>query len=1154
MLVVGSATLAILLVCFSMYQSVQMADSAGTEATAPRTPRPRIETKTDSRAGEELPATDIGTGKIGRGEGVSITIHDPEGTEGRFEINVLDWTPIPGADNEFRLVEPVVRMKTSNNHAVRVTASEGTLEARRRGAAGLDPQRGRLSGDVVIEYDRLTIEQREALPPEQRDVIDPSQVVRIETSEIEFDLEYAKLVMPGSLRLKARDAIVEAANLELRFNEAQNRVESLRINGGGRIELLEGIGAAAMRVAGTEQKQQRTVVDWLRETLRTQLAASKVNAVSDRTETDAPAAATESEDEDYRTKGGVPVDADGVPVFRDKQLHEPRKKRELHYFARFDGSIDASQRLAARVVSRLEADSLEILRDYRDAEPQRGEKNAPPGNEEPGPQAARRPDAPVASERIVVTWADRLVVRAIDSDDERLRDSARARVTAAGSPARISHPEGDAVCRRLSYQPDPPELWLYGSEDEPVTVRSRAQGVLYGVIVHTKELGDRLFVDVAGPGKLVAREPVSPPNGETTGPGSESATARTRSNGEVITFGERLEAEGYVRSKTSIDFTGGMSTERHRLLKTARLTGGTSVRQDELWMQADTLDLRFGVQESWSDLKQRIEGFTGTGHVVMTREGDRLACRELDAVMITAPDGRAWPRRAVARGDVDAEQHDRVIKARDELILDFELFQDKSESDPQWRSGVKRLTASGDVAFTDPAEALDVTAEELDCRLDVSRAEAEEVVVEGTDARPATVKLDDVTTTGRRINLSVRDQRAEVPGPGRMSFRSHRDLDGTRLDAPRPIVVEWSTGMRYEGLKNRAVFGGGVHAYSRSTTTFDCDRLEIEFDEAGTTIVSQQDEPELRWWLFPDYTARLSGTAFAGAFFVNELLDAAAEHIPQLGLDESERSPSGRRAFNREPAVIRAHGHARAVSAEIDEQTQEMQSRMMIRGPKLAVYLRSEVSKMLMEGSGSLLLEQFEGSAKSPEAREDSSGELFDAGTGGEPSKTLIEWDDSMVYDFAIDQTRFEGDVSLKHFSGSELRRRFRGVSAESADRASGRAWFLRCQMLTVDFLKRSRRRRDPSRRLGRLSTSSLRQFNANGSVRFNDPGEGLQVFSDELIYERPRKLLAIRGGASRKARIIKRRDGRLPLQLDEERLFYNLETGRLEITNLDVR
>jgi len=1204
MFVVGSATLAILLVCFSMYQFLQVEPNGRSDDTAQRIPRKRTEPNAIASSGGDIPSTDVGNRGVGPGEHVSLTIYPREGNEARFEIEVRDWTPVPDAANEFRLVEPTVRMRTSDDHAVRVTAKEGMLEAKRRGGSGLDPQRGQLTGDVVIEYDRLTAAQREQLPPEERDVVDPAQIVRMEMDALEFDVEYAKLIIPGPLRLTARDALLEAANLELRFNESQNRVESMRVSGGGRIELLEVAGAAAMSISGTgsDAAPRRTIAEWLRETIRTKLAARAAEPTASTQPNASEAIASMTSEGTPVTKEGKPVVDDAIPVFRADDLDEERPATPLHYFARFEGSIDAAELLGEQATSRLQADSLDILRDFADGDPLTAADRTKPTATQAGesePTAAA--EASRSDKRIVLSWSDRLVVQALDSDDAMLAGGVRSRMTAKGSPTRMSYPDGNAVCGRLTYEPDNGEIQLLGTESAPVLVRSREQGTLMGTVIQYRTDADRFHVDVAGPGRLLT--PVDEPAPDQADSTSEeqpvaavlaalNPNGQTTGNDNSVSFEEKLEVDGYVKSKTTIVYPGGLSTKRLSIPERATFTGHASVRQGTVSMDADVLEIRFGVQEDLRGIDRYIDGFTGKGHVVMVQEEDRLACRELDVTLMRDANRRVWAKTVVARGDVEAVQDDRTIKARDRLIVDFELYHEAPEEPtrapmarvfgvlgastaktiealipveahtvspgPRIRAGVRRFRASGEVAVVDPSQFLDVNGEELDCRLAAKGRDLEEAVVVGTDGRPAIVRLVDVTTIGKRINVNVPDEWVEVPGEGRMSLLSKRDLDGSELDEPRPVVITWTTGMRYQGRENRAVFGGDVHAYSRSTTTFDCQRLEIEFDEVakieGPRSVRSSRYPRL-------LSAMMEPTCLIGRWLLPGLFEPICSLrswlVPDLlkrvdGMHDARQRPG--REFNREPAVIWAMGRAKAVTAEVDETTGDMKSRMRIEGPKLAVYLRSEVSKMLIEGDGNLLLEQFEQTRSEAKVADAGNGELFDVENGG-PSKTLIEWQDMMVYDFAIDQTRFEGDVSLKHFSGQELNKRFGGVPADTADAAPGRSTYLACDVLTVDFLGRDQRpRRDRAERMGRLSTSSLRQFDASGRVRLNDVSEGLQVWADKVIYERPRELLAIYGEQSRKARIVKRRADRLPLQMDVERLFYNLKTGMPEISDLDVR
>jgi hypothetical protein len=222
------------------------------------------------------------------------------------------------------------------------------------------------------------------------------------------------------------------------------------------------------------------------------------------------------------------------------------------------------------------------------------------------------------------------------------------------------------------------------------------------------------------------------------------------------------------------------------------------------------------------------------------------------------------------------------------------------------------------------------------------------------------------------------------------------------------------------------------------------------------------------------------------------------------------------------------------------------------------VNLRSEEAKMLIEGPGNLQIEDFRppagGSTGDAKLR---GSDLFGVDKETGPSKTLIEWQDRMWYDYPIAQSRFEGQVQLKHFSGAQLEKLFELNSQSPLP--PGRSTFLRCDLLTVDFTDRqlrpakdSLRPLTPSR--GRLSAAHLRQFQASGSVVLQDEVEGLSVTADSVVFERPRQLLAISGSKLREAVIITQKKGKLPNQVATERLFYNFATGQLELVQTTVK
>ena len=133
---------------------------------------------------------------------------------------------------------------------------------------------------------------------------------------------------------------------------------------------------------------------------------------------------------------------------------------------------------------------------------------------------------------------------------------------------------------------------------------------------------------------------------------------------------------------------------------------------------------------------------------------------------------------------------------------------------------------------------------------------------------------------------------------------------------------------------------------------------------------------------------------------------------------------------------------------------------------------------------------------------------------------------------------------------------RFGGTDVAALNLPSGRSTFLTCDALDVDFLQRDAagRRVQRTRRMGRLSAGTLRTFRATGAVELQDESEGLHLWADDVIYERPREILAIHGSPLRKARIIQRRPRRLPNEVVVERMIYNLATGEVELRQPAIR
>jgi len=1134
--VVAASTLAILLVCFSMYEFSE--SDVRVEDPPVRDRLPSLPTEVSNVDVDRLASGEggvpIGNAKLGEAQKISISIYAHEGTKAAMEITVSDWVPRDGSDHEFTLRNPDIRLRTNDGNDVRVTAKEGMLDAQRKSAGGLDPQRGWLTGNVVVEFDRRSEADKASLSPEQRDHPRPEDIVRVETETLEFDLEYDKLIVPGRLRLVASDLLFEAEELEIRFNEAESRVEAMRIGRGGSIELLGDGQELGISMPGMDSpaSNRMTIVEWIRATLEARLAQGET-----------PKHEQAGHFKEPKRDSLPETTPEGVPIFRAGSGEQSQKpaRAPVRYLAHFEDNVDVRQVDGGKTVSQLRADVLEVLRDFGDRERTRMRRGSNPPTHD-GAESTAQP--PHATSRIHLTWTGRLALDALSKDHPRYQEGGRAKILAQGSPVELSGSEGDAVCTKLSYWPDNSALELVGTQTIPVIVRSQTQGKISGRFVSLRRAGEHFDVNMTGPGFA---------SGGVAGLVSTGGEDRRGGEDGMIRFDKALTAHGRVVRRTVPDLSGTVRTTQSRLLDKVDVAGNVLIRRDKTSLEANRVTFALGSRRSWQGDRQFLKRLDGLGNVVMTSDADRTASDEIEISFAPTADGRSLPTTAVATGHVVAFQADRTLRASDRLIVDFthvtkpaaQVENSQALASADRNAGTStlqtesssatliaqasRLRAYGDVSVHDPSQSLDMKADRLDCTIAEGRRIATAGIFGGENV-PASVQTDTFGVVGGEIEFDVQAERAKVPGAGRMTFSSQRDLDGRRSDRPIPIAISWADRMAYKGGRNVANFYGKVHAASNARTTFDCDQLRAEFADVAPT--QEVRRPENSWG-------------------VVALLSAGAGISSKPVRDP----PFGGRLSSKELTSIDAWGNAVALTSEINPQTGKLKSRARLAGPKLTVNLRDEVSKMLIEGPGTLMLEDFElpdpARANEPPLR----GDLFGASGDSGPSKTLVEWKGRMWYDFSIDQVRFEEAVSLKHLSGKELERAFAGSVEKGVSLPPGRRTFLSSDILTVDFRGRAESSREASsRRMGRLTSDRLRRFHASGNVDLEDTTDGLWLTCEDLVFERDRSILVIEGGRVRKARIIKQEAGKLPTHVDGARFFYNLETGRLDVSKPGVR
>ena len=417
--VVGCATLGILLVCFTLYQA-SLSDTALNAALASVATADQADGDADPDFSAPSAPVAIGAGaaQIGSLKKPTFTLFAKHGSQPRGQIQATNATPIPNSNNGFSLSAPEINLRTQEGNRVRITANEGMIEGDRN-SGGANPQRGWLRGDVVIVIDRRTDADRAALPEDQRDRPDPASIMRVEMDELRFDLEYGKVIIPGAFRLTASDVRLSAADLEVRFNEAAGRVDYLRIEHGDVLELRQSDSRWNQSVpdSGLFAGGRMTLVEMLRATLAKRIAAQE----EARTKADASV--------EVAVRAAVPDQGDKPPPFTASTDDPPAPRTPVKYLARFEDEVDVTRRGGA-ANSRLQADVLEILRDFTQDD---RERSRPAAAEQSGSQPA--PD-PATQDRIILHWTGRLVVEAVDLDDPRIRGDGRSRITREPIPAR----------------------------------------------------------------------------------------------------------------------------------------------------------------------------------------------------------------------------------------------------------------------------------------------------------------------------------------------------------------------------------------------------------------------------------------------------------------------------------------------------------------------------------------------------------------------------------------------------------------------------------------------------------------------------------------------------------------------------------------------
>jgi len=1152
-LILGSATLAVVGVLFAVYQSVSV--PAASERPE-HEPLPEFANAPPPSSGGK--GVEVGSNVVlGRGSGGSINLYDAHSDQAKAVLSYQAWEPSGEGENQFHVTGPRISLRTPNGQRVEITSRSGLVQLRTGRADRLDLRSGKLMGDVRIQLDRLDDQQRAALPQAERDHPGPDRLVLLTLDEVRFDLEYAHLESTGPFHVVSAEADVQGEGLTLRYNELDSSIKELRVERRGRI-IARGLGGLfRVDVPGVGPG----------EVVERGKAAPQPVAM-------APPEAPELTES---TKAAPEADDNGVLVLPLEQPAEPKVHATVTYRARFQDEIHVRQTDNGDLSGELLADVLELLFDF--GQQQRDVARSQAGR---APDAASQPSggsAPPPTE-ITVAWSGPLVVTAEgepSSDSEISTAVTGTQVTASGDDVQLLQTgRGNVRCRKMVYHERTKRAWLYGTAEFPVAMETSDGGRLEG----PEALMDMTAgtAHVTGPGRLTAKQTRSPLGGSSTPVAAQAGSESDATAGADLRFRDALDlafADEIVPG--AIDpATGAMIEKRRRYLQSAVFRGDVSMRQEADSLSGQRVEVEFDPPRQEGSLADNMRRLRAEGGVRLLHGEETVACERLEAEMGLDESGRIAPRIARAYERVSATQQGRTITASDHMIVylrsvleprpAFDMTKAQAEAvargrDPQtvdwdkvrsdyereqhYRPGLERLEAVGDVLVRDPEQDLKVNAAALDCTFRDGR-DVDSALVTGTEEKPAYVELDMFSITGAQVELDVADQSALVPGRGRLTFPSRRDLDGRQLDRPIPISMTWSERMIFRGEQNRAILTGAVHAATEESM-LDCGELVVDFEERqkanqpGEAAAGPQPAVPVvaDWWVFTPLVERIGGPR--------------------------RRQPANPFAeeYDKEPAAIVASGGAVALTTKTEPLTGRVLSRGRIAGPRLLVDLRTEV--LSIEDAGTLLIEDYElpgppltPGVKGPRKPDAPPRTPFGGLGVGSPSQTFISWSGQMAYYFGTQAALFERGVEMRHRSGTRilLGQGVLGDSAEAlghAEKEQGRDSMLTCEQLAVQFrepqsdtLVTPGGKASPARKrggAGRMSGYELSRFEATGRIHFEDTG--IVVLAHKIGYDAARNELAIRGSETNPAEIYDQR-GKFQA-LRGPAFYWDRSTGRID-------
>ncbi len=1141
--------------------------------------------------------------KFRPGERTLVKVYDKDARL-RYAFKAEKWKP--NGRDRFEAEQLEIQVHMPRGEIAYITADQADIGFKETNGSQAAPRNGELRGNVRVDIDRATRAFREANPDLKDRSTRPDDVIRMEMESARFDMDRSELFAEGSVVVDAREArIDEVSGLTVRWDQVDNRLESLRFNQGGRFTIRRGADMVEIKLPGAEietvenTSNERAVaqapatvkddriavatnkpISIPKATSRNAVKAKPISAheaaqqiraqglrvrtnqpisladakrkreektevkpddtamvTANNTPPPMPTGPTDRNDlrsaEDLETdmdtmraevRSGVIQDA--TAALTAEELAAIDAKNVQSFKAVFEGSVDVEQMRGDTVVGKLLADQLEAHFDFGKKQERfvRGDSEKAPKEDEP--EKAEQ-DKPAVEGAIVIKWDGPFELNPLAVDPAQ-QSGGRFDIIALGNPVRVNNDDGGAVCQQLVFRNERNQIWLTGEGKRDVQLK----------------LGDRrelvaqevFFDQRRGLGRIDGKGFIRDESDKEDASQLATAMGLGRSQVEIYwSQGVDLELGKRPVAKRNPS-TGEWTTEEKPYLRRAWFHGDVRFRRDDEKARADEVAATFGYPTSDSALAEHIDHLDLAGNVVLANKSEIVQASHLDIEMTRTVDNRSIPQRIQGEGNVLAKQGRREVRANEIDVNVRELPSSNGNSKGAPALAIEKMFVKGNVEIRDPSRNMKVSRAET---LRVQMNDANELAllqIQSPDPNTlARARFEDMAVHGHYIEMSMAEQRMQVPGRGAAWMITRQDFGGRPLEAPKPVKITWANEMQMKLNENYGVFVGDVAA-RMDGFDLDSDKLTIRFADAPPAPVKSKSDGR-------GVFAQLSD-------FINDEPDAIiTDQVASTGT-------------RKRPVYVVAEGNAQALmsthAASTGPTPGRLLSRAHITGTQIAADLERE--ELSVPSAGTLLIEdyQFEQSSIRPSDRKVKGvgGPLMSSVRSDGPSQTLVTWEQKMDFFGEKAMVVFDRDVKMDHCSGQQIVKLDELLDSMNIDRSvrnrlrPGRKASLTCGNLLLEFVADNKPVRSDSS--SPVRATDLRRMIAKGQVLLEDGDKSLM--GDSLKYLKQSETVTITGGNGVDARIFVEKPGTSESMIwTGDSLTWDRRTNRIEAPNARV-